>query len=30
MSKTLNLPNQITIARFILAIVFFVLLAQFS
>lgn len=30
MKSPLNLPNQITIARLILAIVFFVLLAQYS
>jgi CDP-diacylglycerol--glycerol-3-phosphate 3-phosphatidyltransferase len=30
MSKALNVPNQITIARFVLAVVFCVLLAQYS
>lgn len=30
MSSALNLPNQITLARFVLAIVFFVLLSQYS
>lgn len=30
MKKVLNLPNQITIARFILAVVFIILLSQYS
>jgi len=30
MSRTLNLPNQITLARLVMAIAFFVLLSQYS